>query len=104
MYLAQAYFQKYGFDTKYFDSELLRSKDEEFGEADSFISMRTDKDDYSYNPANPMSYNGMFLPRISSIEATQVQKQVCIMDMVMGLIFFRHLLFQKIIFSNQFLM
>ena len=40
--LAQAYFQKYGFDTKYFDSELLRSKDEEFGEADSFISMRTD--------------------------------------------------------------
>ncbi len=73
--LAQAYFQRQGFDTKYFGGELLRSEDEEFGEAHSFIFIRTDKDDYFYDPANPMPYNGMFLPRISSIEATQVQKQ-----------------------------
>ena len=73
--LAQAYFQKQGFDTKYFGGELLRSQDEEFGEAHSFISIRTDKDDYFYDPANPIPYNGMFLPRISSIEATQAQKQ-----------------------------
>ena len=73
--LAQAYFQRQGFDTKYFGGELLRSEDEEFGEVHSFIFIRTDKDDYFYDTANPMHYNGMFLPRISSIEATQVQKQ-----------------------------
>ena len=28
-----------------------------------------------YDPANPIPYNGMFLPRISLIEATHAQKQ-----------------------------
>lgn len=73
--LAQAYFQKCGFETKYFGGELLRSLEEDFGEAHSFISIKTGKDDYFYDPANPIPYNGMFLPRISSIEATQAQKQ-----------------------------
>lgn len=73
--LAQAYFQKCGFETKYFGGELLRSLEEDFGEAHSFISIKTGKDDYFYDPANPILYNGMFLPRISSIEATQAQKQ-----------------------------
>ena len=73
--LAQTYFQRQGFETKYFGGELLCSPNEEFGEAHSFISLKTDKDDYFYDPANPIPYNGMFLPRISSIEATKAQKQ-----------------------------
>ena len=73
--LAQAYFQRQGFETKYFCGELLHSPDEEFGEPHSFISIKTDKDDYFYDPAQPIPHNGLFLPRISSIEATPFQKQ-----------------------------
>lgn len=73
--LAQAYFQKHGFNTKYFGGELLHSTQEEFGDPHSFIELKTEKEDYFYDPANPIIYDGIFLPRISSIEATQAQKQ-----------------------------
>lgn len=73
--LAQTYFQRQGLETKYFGGELLRSPNEEFGEAHSFITLKTEKNDYFYDPANPMSNSGIYLPRISSIEATQTQKK-----------------------------
>ncbi len=74
--LAQAYFQKHGFDTKYFGGELLRLPSEEFGEAHSFISLKTKEgEDFFYDPANPTAYSGVYLPRISSIEATPAQKK-----------------------------
>ena len=73
--LAQVYFQKQEIETKYFGGELLRSPDEEFGEAHSFIAVSTEKDDYFYDPANPMLNSGIYLPRISTIEATPVQKK-----------------------------
>ncbi len=73
--LAQTYFQRQGIETKYFGGELLHSPDEEFGEAHSFISVKTEKDDYFYDPANPMLNSGIYLPRISAIEATPIQKK-----------------------------
>ena len=73
--LAQAYLQRQGLKTKYFGGELLRSDKEEFGETHSFIELKTDKEDYFYDPANPMTSFGRYLPRISSIEATKVQKK-----------------------------
>lgn len=73
--LAQTYFQKQEFETKYFGGELLRSQNDEFGEAHSFIYIKTEKDDYFYDPANPILNQGVYLPRISSIEATQIQKE-----------------------------
>lgn len=73
--LAQTYLQRQGFETKYFGGELLRKPTEEFGEPHSFISIKTDKDEYFYDPANPTINSGMLLPRISTIEATPAQKK-----------------------------
>ncbi len=73
--LAQSYFQKQGIETKYFGGELLRSPNDESGEPHSFITIKTEKDDYIYDPANPMLDSGMYLPRISTIEATPAQKK-----------------------------
>lgn len=74
--LAQTYFQKQGIETKYFGGELLQSPNEEFGEAHSFITIKTEKNDYIYDPANPMPNScGVYLPRISAIEATPAQKK-----------------------------
>lgn len=73
--LAQTYFQRQSIETKYFGGELLHSLSEEFGEAHSFITIKTEKDDYIYDPANPMLNTGIYLPRISTIEATPAQKK-----------------------------
>jgi len=73
--LAQVYCQRQGFETKYFGGELLRSPNDEFGEAHSFITLKTEKDDYFYDPANPLLSSGIYLPRISSVEATPMQKR-----------------------------
>lgn len=74
--LAQVYFQKQKFETKYFGGALLRSPQEEFAEAHSFIFLKTkDGKEFFYDPANPTPYIGVYLPRISSIEATPAQKK-----------------------------
>ena len=73
--LAQAYFQRQGIKTKYFGGELLRSPNEEFGEAHSFLTINTDKEEYIYDPANPLLNSGTYMPRISSIEITPIQKK-----------------------------
>lgn len=73
--LAQAYFQRQGVKTRYFGGELLHSSEEEFGEAHSFLELKTDKEDYFYDPANPIWDKGRYMPRVSSIEATSAQKQ-----------------------------
>ena len=73
--LAQAYLQRQGFKTKYFGGELLRSDQEEFGEPHSFIEIKTEKEDYFYDPANPLLFSGRYLPRMSSVEATPAQKK-----------------------------
>lgn len=73
--LAQAYFQRQGIQTKYFGGELLRSPDEEFGEAHSFITVQTDRGEYIYDPANPLSSSGAYMPRISSLEVTSAQRK-----------------------------
>ena len=73
--LAQAYMQRQGFKTKYFGGELLHSAQEEFGEPHSFIELRIKKEDYFYDPANPILSSGIYLPRISSVEATPAQKR-----------------------------
>ena len=73
--LAQTYLQRQGFESKYFGGELLRKPTEEFGEPHSFISIKTDKDEYFYDPANPTISSGMLLPRISTIEATPTQNK-----------------------------
>lgn len=73
--LAQTYFQKQGIETKYFGGELLRSANEEFGEAHSFITIKSEQNDYIYDPANPILNSGIYLPRISTIEATPSQKK-----------------------------
>lgn len=73
--LAQAYLQRQGFRTKYFGGELLRSFDDGIGQAHSFISFQTEHNDYFYDPANPMFNRGVYLPRISVVEATLAQKK-----------------------------
>lgn len=73
--LAQAYLQRAGFDTTFFNGELLHSAEDEFGEAHSFLSIKTDKGDYFYDPANPVNTNIGFMPRLSAIEATPAQKK-----------------------------
>lgn len=76
--LAQAYLQRQGLNTKYFEGELLYSADDEFGERHSFITFKTPQgNDYFYDPATPhnTSVAGFCLPRISSFEATPDQKQ-----------------------------
>lgn len=72
--LAQSYLQTQGFESKYFGGELLRSETEEFGEPHSFISIKTPKDDYIYDPANPLLNSAVYLPRISTLEVTPAQK------------------------------
>ena len=73
--LAQAYFQRQGINTKYFGGELLRSSNEEFGEAHSFITVNTDQEEYIYDPANPILSSGAYMPRISTLEVTPAQRQ-----------------------------
>lgn len=74
--LAQAYCQRNGFDTKYFGGELLCSPSEEFGEAHSFIALKTEKGDCFYDPAQPLlDKSGVYYPRIQSIESTEAQKK-----------------------------
>lgn len=92
--LAQAYFQRQGFETKYMGGEIVKPEidehgevktdilgnvqTEEFGEAHSFISIRRNNEEYFYDPANPIRdiNNPKFCrPKILSIQATPYQKQ-----------------------------
>lgn len=73
--LAQAYLQRAGFGTTFFNGELLHSAEDEFGEAHSFLAVKTDKGDCFYDPANPSDTNLGFAPRLSTIEATPAQKK-----------------------------
>lgn len=73
--LAQAYLQRAGFETTFFNGELLHSAEDEFGEAHSFLSVKTDKGNYFYDPANPSNGDVGFAPRLSVIKATEAQKK-----------------------------
>ncbi|MBE6458354.1 MAG: hypothetical protein E7010_00915 [Alphaproteobacteria bacterium] len=73
--LAQAYFQRNGFKTKYFGGDVLNSPDGEFAEAHSFIAFQTEKDEYFYDPVNPILESTSYFPRISSLEVTPFQKK-----------------------------
>lgn len=72
--LSQLYLQKQGIDSQYFGGELLRNKNEEFGEAHSFVWIKEGEKEYIFDPANPNSANGIKLPKIASIEVTKAQK------------------------------
>lgn len=74
--LAQAYLQQQHVDSRYFSGKLLHTAQDEFGEAHSFITLTTERGDYVYDPANPTSYSGVCLPRISSVETTEAQKKL----------------------------
>lgn len=71
--LAQAYLSKQGIAAKYFGGELLRSTKDEFAEKHSFITLKSGKKDYVYDPANPMWFNTSPIPRIGLIKATPKQ-------------------------------
>lgn len=73
--LAQVYLQRQGLKTKYFGGELLRSDQDEFGEPHSFIELKIEKEDYFYDPASPTPSSGIYIPKISSVEATPTQKK-----------------------------
>jgi hypothetical protein len=70
--LSQLYLQKQGVDSQYFGGELLRSKNDEFGEAHSFIWLKDGEKEYIFDPANPV-HNSANLPKIASIEVTKAQ-------------------------------
>lgn len=72
--LAQAYCQHVGLQSKYFGGEVLFSKDDEFGNPHSFLTLKTNKGSYIYDPANALrNKSGLYYPKISLIEATQAQ-------------------------------
>ena len=74
--LAQAYCERSGLQTKYFGGEVLFSKDEEFGNAHSFLTLETDKGSYIYDPANAIqSTSGLYYPKIAIQEVTPAQKR-----------------------------
>ena len=73
--LAQAYLQKQDIQSQYFGGEMFRSLEDEFAEAHSFIMLKVLENDYIYDPVNSIFKNSMYLPRISSIEATPEQKK-----------------------------
>ena len=74
--LAQAYCERAGLQTKYFGGEVLFSKDEEFGNAHSFLTLETDKGSYIYDPANAIqSTSGLYYPKIAIQEVTPAQKR-----------------------------
>lgn len=74
--LAQVYMQKQGFESRYCGGELLRSADDEFGEAHSFISFSLNGKNYIFDPANPLpDKSGVQFPRISEQNITTEQKK-----------------------------
>ena len=73
--LAQAYFQKQGFDTQYCGGHVVRSlKNKELeAEPHSFISIKTNDEPFFYVPSSPILVSGNHYPRVSTIEATPSQ-------------------------------
>lgn len=64
--MAQAYLQREGVSSTYFTGEVLWAKTQEFGEAHSFIVIRSEGKVWIYDPMNPVRASGKVFPGIYS--------------------------------------